>query len=80
MAPSTNDDTRYRMVKTMVIVIIYLKNEPFFDSYNFEDILCLHGWVLCRCSMKSKMSLGGSTFKMNYNNFVFQKILTLKAT
>lgn len=46
MAPSTNDDTRYRMVKTMVIVIIYLKNEPFFDSYNFEDILCLHGFFV----------------------------------
>lgn len=42
--PSTNNDTRYRMVKTMVIVIIYFKNEPFFDNYNFEDILNSHGF------------------------------------
>jgi hypothetical protein len=79
MAPSANNDTRYKMVKTMIIVIIYLKNEPFFDSYNFEDILNLHGFF-AKCSMRSKISLRGSTFKMNYDNYVVQKILTLKAT
>jgi len=34
------------MVKAMVIVMIYLNNEPFFDSYNFEDILNLHGFFV----------------------------------
>jgi hypothetical protein len=50
------------MVKTMVMMIIYLKNEPSFDNYNFENILNLHGFF-CICSMKSKMSFGGSTLK-----------------